>query len=149
MRAITEADKIENAFKKLREQGYIARGGPDGFLCCQNCAGTQIANDVNAMPPEERAKVRGAVFYHAQDAEAFSDGGTLYIAYGPVECEAGEFGEDIKAVGEALASALRAEGLDVKWDGDPDTRIGIDLGPYAPPRRTLEDDERASAWDED
>ena len=138
---ISDTDKIENAFEKLRGLGYIARGGPNGFLCCQNCAGTKIASDVNALSPDERAKVRGAVFYHEQDAEAFTDGGTLYIAYGPVSCEAGEFGESIKAVGEALASALREAGLNVKWDGDPDTRIGIYLGAYAPPRRIRDEEE--------
>lgn len=126
---ITDADRIENAFVKLREQGYIARGGPDGFLCCQNCAGTQIANDVDAMTPEERSKVRGAVFYHQQDAEAFTDGGTLFISFGPIECGAGTIGEDIQIVGNALAAGLRAAGLEIIWDDSPDTRIGIPLGP--------------------
>lgn len=122
-----DVDRVMRAFKSLRNGGYIARGGERGYKCCGGCGGSQIATDVARMTPAKRAKVRGAVFYSSQDAEAFGHKGRkLHISYGKVSChDLGEFGDDTVAVGEALATALRAEGLKVEWNGDASETVKV------------------------
>jgi hypothetical protein len=122
MLSVESKNRLTKAFRALRREGLVAK---QKFMCCRNCAGTKIGNDVEAMPEEERAKIKGAVFYTTQDAEPERNG--LYLAYGPIETEKhGTIGEHTRAVGARIVKALRAEGLKVKWDGSPNTRIHVE-----------------------
>ena len=113
------------AFADLRKFGMICRAN---FSCCMNCAGTEIANDVDKMPVEKRAEVVGAVFWHRQDEEHLASSGKLMIAYGPVTVyKVGTFGGSVESVGKLVAAALAQKGLVVTWDGNGDTRIEVDL----------------------
>jgi hypothetical protein len=124
MDAVTFKAKLTKAFRSLRRQGFIAR---QNFLCCQTCAGyeaTQIAERMTLLGK----KVEGCVFYHQQDARQFNEDGTLYLAYGDLKSsKLGKIGRLTKEVGEMVVAALRAEGLEPEWDGDPDRRIFLSL----------------------
>lgn len=109
----TDADRLTDAFRTLDMSGIVAR---EDFACCQNCGTTEIA--------DERGKdqaARGYVFYHAQDAERMADGGSLWLAFGG-------FAElPDEQIGVEIAAALRAEGLQVDWDGSAGRRIHVRL----------------------
>lgn len=69
------------AFGTLNELGYIAR---EDFACCGTCAGyelTMLAEEaIDRGRPAE--SIRGAVFYHRQDAERFALGEDFHLGYG-------------------------------------------------------------------
>lgn len=127
-------DKLNQAFALLRKKGYIAR---QNFSCCRNCAGYELATNVSSMPDSKRVKVRGCVFYTRQDGEAFAEprgrarfyrkpAEGLYLSFGPLDTTAhGQVGVDTKQVGEETVEACRAFGLNVEWDGNPNTRIFV------------------------
>lgn len=112
----TDKEKIRNAFKDLRKQGYFARMN---FWCCQSCG-------CAAVPEKYKDKF---VFYHNQDAEAlgydgniggknrrfrrFDSKAVLYLTHG----EGGD--------GREICETLKNQGLDVEWDGDMGKRIMV------------------------
>ncbi|WP_155371331.1 DUF6891 domain-containing protein [Catellatospora vulcania] len=112
--ARTDSDRLTDAFRALDAAGIVAR---EDFACCQNCGVAEIGDEVlDAMP------ARGYVFYHQQDAERCAEGGGLYLAYGPL-------GQPPTAeIGEEVAAALRAEGLQVDWSGSAGQRIHVRVG---------------------
>jgi len=89
---------LSNAFAQLRKQGYVAK---QNFLCCQSCGWAALS--------EDEAKL--AVFYHKQDHQDFKKGSDLYLAW------AGD--------GNYIANTLRNFGMEVDWDGTPNTRIVV------------------------
>lgn len=91
---------ISQAFMALRKQGYFARAN---FQCCGTCA-------VAAVPEEKGERF---AFYHAQDARDLRESGECYIGW------AGD--------GQLIASTLRAAGLKVEWDGNPNARMWVGL----------------------
>jgi hypothetical protein len=123
-------DRIDVAFKSLEEQGFIARAC---FMCCSGCAGSAVCCEVEEMKPEARAKVKGLIYYHQQDADSAHGGygghsgdQPLYIRFGPLNtAKEGTVGLTAKEVGNAARTALRASGLKVKWNGSTGTCIRV------------------------
>lgn len=114
---------LTKAFQNLRKSGYLAR---QSFGCCASCAGAELAGKVREMAPSKRANVRGAVFYHRQDAASLRQNKPLMIRYGDVEVSGiGSVGIPTIEAGQEIVSALKAEGLDVKWSGDPNECIMV------------------------
>jgi hypothetical protein len=109
----TDSDKLTDAFRALDAAGIVAR---EDFTCCQTCGLNDIDDEV-----VDPASTRGYVFYHGQDAQSAADGGGLWLAYGLLE------EEPTPEIGEEIASALRAEGLEVDWDGSPEERIHVPM----------------------
>ncbi|GIE85064.1 DUF6891 domain-containing protein [Actinoplanes regularis] len=108
----TDNDRLTDAFQALDRAGIVAR---EEFSCCQNCGVAEIGG--------ESESGRGYVFYHWQDAERAADGGTLYLAYGLIKPAAE--GASAVRIGQEVAAALRAEGLEVVWDGSAGQRINV------------------------
>lgn len=106
----TDSDRVTAAFRALDAAGIVAR---EEFACCQNCGVAEI--------PAEAETGRGFAFYHAQDAERAARGGRLHIAFGSWPGSP----STAAGIGAEVAAALRAEGLDVPWDGSPDERISV------------------------
>lgn len=115
--------KLNQVFRALRKQGFIAR---QNFMCCGNCAGSQIASDITEMldKGKDRGKILGCVFYHRQDAERFRQGDDLYLAFGSVDTQKyGEVGLPTSYVGNMVCYELAKAGIGFEWDGNPWTRI--------------------------
>ena len=130
----TNSSKLTAAFKSLRKAGFIAR---QNFSCCGNCAGHALAAHVKGMSSSKRIQVMGAVFYTRQDGVSVraSDGHGrsrrdphVYIGYGPVKVSGmGTFGVSESKIAEAVVVALKAAGLEVEWDGDPSSKVLVNL----------------------
>jgi hypothetical protein len=116
---------VKKAFATMRKRGYIARCG---FMCCRSCAGCAIADEVEAMSEEKRAKVRGVVLFTKQDVEDIERRESIYVSFGPIGTQKfGDIGEDDLTVGKSLCAALAEHGVEYSWDGSGSTRIRIDL----------------------
>lgn len=114
----TEA--LTTAFKALRKAGFIAR---QNFLCCGGCACAGIHDLAQKASPAKKARLKGGVYYHKQDAEAMHDGRDLYIGYGQLEGMPASL--TTEEVGRAVVAAFKAVGLEASWDGNPMTRIVV------------------------
>lgn len=109
----TDSDRLSDAFRALDASGIVAR---EEFTCCQSCGTTEIGGEVVDIEA-----CRGYVFYHSQDADHAVAGHDLWLSYGLFERET------TPEIGEEVAAALRAEGLEVDWDGSPDKRLRVPL----------------------
>ena len=122
------SSKLTNAFKSLRKAGFIAR---QNFSCCGNCAGYALGDHIKGMTPSKRERVKGAVFYTRQDVIApvsWHPQHHIYIGYGPVSVSGmGTFGVSETEIAGAVVAALKAAGLEAEWDGNPTTKVLVNL----------------------
>lgn len=117
--------QLIQAMASLRKKGFVARAN---FSCCSSCAGYELAQMVEDMPEDKRAKVKGCVFWHHQDEESIWESGGVFLAYGPLDTtEHGAVGLTTEEVGKAVVEELAKFGLATEWDGDGGTRIWVDL----------------------
>jgi len=131
--ATTDCDRIAGAYAALEKRG---------ILCGEHLGYTQSdGRDLTRerREREERAgrKPRGYAFFYEQDVENAVEYGDLCFAFGRFEPD-GELEPD-EAIGREVAEALRAEGLTVRWDGDPEKRAEIAVlwqKRRSPPQRT-------------
>lgn len=65
----------------------------------------------------------GYTFYHQQDTESVVEGYGLCLAWGATE--PGDHA--LASIGQEVVAALRAEGLQVSWDGTTKKRISISM----------------------
>ncbi len=127
--------RLKAAFEALEGNGIVARMN---FTCCSNCG-------LAEMEDERVHGSRGYVFFHEQDAERLTPGGSdLFLNFGGFDlgarvdasfverAEAGEQEATEAAVvasqeriGAKVAAALRREGLTVEWDGTGVHRIQV------------------------
>ncbi len=121
--------RITTGFAALRKLGYLAR---QNHLCCSSCAATAIAGYVQEMPDSAKAKLKGAVYYHQQDGDVLkhTQMRPLHLRYGQVHVYADDrtvqkYGLAEVVIGEAVVHTLRAHGLRVHWDGDPNQTITV------------------------
>ncbi|OOC52527.1 MULTISPECIES: DUF6891 domain-containing protein [Nocardiopsis] len=115
----TDGERLTRAFRALDESGVIAR---EEFGCCDGCAKAALNGELatrNSVPSGQA--VRGYAFYHRQDRKNAVAGGPLVVRF--------EASHPLRraAVGEETAETLRAHGLTVDWDGDPDRGLLIPM----------------------
>lgn len=126
--AVEAKEKLNEAFKMLRQKGLVAK---QKFLCCRGCAGCQLAHDITESLDKGRKAPKGAVFYTKQDG--FFDGNRprkLYLSFGSVETQKhGVIGDPTVKVGELICWALDAVGLHWEWDGTEGSTIVVDPCP--------------------
>jgi hypothetical protein len=113
------------AFGALCDLGYIAR---EDFSCCGTCAGyelTTLAEEaIDRGRPAE--SIRGAVYYHRQDAERFAARTDFHLGYGALDSRRyGELGLPTEQVGREVVRVLGEHGVETEWDGDANTRIRV------------------------
>jgi hypothetical protein len=139
--AVTTNDRLTAAFARLDAAGIVAR---ESFTWTMSDGRYEIGALLRNRPD-----ARGFAFYHGQDEWSCIAAGTLMIAYGDRDDD----DEQRAAVGREVTAALRAEGLDVDWNGDPATRVGVRMAwqlrrtgdlAAAPPHPWPDDDQRVN-----
>jgi hypothetical protein len=116
-RSRTDSERLTRAFRALDESGIIAR---EDHTCCAACATDSLRQEVLVhQEAPEGPSIRGYAFYHEQDTRAAVRDGALMVGFGATH--------EIRraAVAEEVAETLRAHGLTVTWNGDPDTRLEV------------------------
>lgn len=117
---------LNEAFKRLRKIGFIAKQNCE---CCSTCAGYTIAENAEKMietNKETKNKIKGAVFYHAQDTEKMKNDGVLYLRFGSIESNKfGSIGLKTKEVGQAVCDVLKECDLSFEWNKNPNTCIKV------------------------
>lgn len=117
--AVTDCDRLDRAFAALEQRGIVCR---QNFTCCGTCGHAEIGDEMESVR-EDGTLVRGYAFYHMQDTERAVEGAGVYLAYGATE----EGTPAAVRIGHEICDALRAEGLEVDWDGTLERRIGVSL----------------------
>ncbi|MCY9787735.1 hypothetical protein KIK06_28040 [Nocardiopsis sp. EMB25] len=114
----TDGERLTRAFRALDESGIVAR---EDFTCCGQCARDALRSEVAAHDTDAGPAIRGYVYYHAREAARAAVEGGLWLGFDAVH--------EIRraAVGEEIAETLRAHGLTVTWNGDPDTLLAVEL----------------------
>jgi len=116
-------DAILRAFKKLRSQNIRTRAN---FWCCGSCACSAITNLDEARKKKGLKLYDGAVYWHRQSEEGLQETGSICI-YFCVDVKDGEEAEPkSRPLAEKLVAALKAEDLDVEWDGNTGTAVLVD-----------------------
>jgi hypothetical protein len=144
--------RVAAAFDALDEQGVVGRMN---FTCCQTCGTTEIDDErtpVDAAEGDYPFREWGYTFFHQQDAERLVDEpATLYLSYSTF-VPAPDLDEDLlerwreddslrgeviaasdASVGHRVADALRAQGLDVTWDGNTGARVEVAITQWRKP----------------
>lgn len=116
--AVTDNDRLTDAFARLERDGILAR---QNFACCQNCGHGEMGSEVKLA--QKNGPVRGYTFFHQQDTEAAASGHGLYLAYGSTKGGA----KAALEVAGAVTEALRDAGLAPEWDGSLSTRIFVPM----------------------
>lgn len=143
----SDYDRLRAAFDNLQDQGVVARMN---FTCCTSCGTEEI--DAERTPLEGAGypyRESSYTFFHQQDAERLAEEpATLYLAYScwrpspdldPSLAAAAKAGDknardEIYAhVGRRVAEAVRAEGLEVVWDGSASQRIAVTITRWRKP----------------
>ena len=115
--AVTDCDRLDQAFAALRG---------DGILAIHN-AGLTPSEGIDEMSEQYRAAggkksgIVGYCFYHRQDMEYALKHRTLRLAYGAID------GDALRGVeiGKRVREALESEGLRVAWSGSRDDKLEI------------------------
>lgn len=146
-------DRVAAAFAALADDGIVARMD---FTCCQTCGTTEIDDERTPLAdPGDGYAFRewGYTFFHQQDSERLvAEPATLFLSYStfvpapdldPALLERWRAGEEQardrvveesdRAVGVRVAAALRAQGLEVAWDGDTGRRIEVAIPAWRKP----------------
>lgn len=115
----TDCDKLDAAFAAMEMRGIVAR---QNFTCCSNCGHSEIGAEIDA----EKAcrKLIGYAFYHMQDTERATQGGSIYIKFGTV----GDTAEE--EVGGHIADVIAASGLEVDWNGSADSAVEVKIADW-------------------
>lgn len=113
--AITDCDRLDQAFRELDAQGICALGNA-GYTMSD---GHSDVSEVVASAPLGR--YTAYCFYHGQDVERAVEGDGVMIAFGALNGDAAAS----LAAGEAVCGCLRRQGFDVVWNGSPEMRIGL------------------------
>lgn len=113
--AITDFDRLEQAFSILEAQRIVAR---HNFACCQSCGHGEIRGEISDLD----YPVLGYTFYHMQDTDGAVDGGDLCLAYGVADPAV-----PLTQIGWRIVEAMNAAGLKTEWNGDPNTRVFVKM----------------------
>jgi hypothetical protein len=120
---MSDRHKLLTAFSNLINQGIIAR--PD-YRCCQECGIAAMYEEregwADGDPPV------GYAFYDEPSAEDITLG-FVHLSYGSF-LAAGttpKYDAADQRIGDEVVAALREQGLDTDWTGDPLQRIKVVL----------------------
>lgn len=99
-------DAVKKAFVELRKAGFIARAN---FMCCMSCASYGLGEIARERGIEKLA------YWHHQDEDRLKERGQLCVRYFSMKDD----DEATKVVGQEIVEALKRNGLNVEWSGDP------------------------------
>jgi hypothetical protein len=117
--AVTDCDRLDQAFADLDRSGIVAR---QNFTCCQNCGHAEIGDEI-AAAEESGIRPIGYTFFHWQTTDRVVEDGNLYLYYGAV---AGDGAASVR-VGRAIVETLERHCLAVEWNGTLDKAIHVRL----------------------
>ncbi|MCX5201646.1 hypothetical protein OG897_09310 [Streptomyces sp. NBC_00237] len=105
----TDPERVTEAFAVLERSGITAR---EHFTCCRSCGLAEIGD-------RAARGARGFVFFPTQGTAAAAAGGGLPLYYGGFAQSA----EVTASVGREVVAALGGAGLEVEWDGSPESSL--------------------------
>ena len=114
---VTDNMRLTKALKSLSPEILAF----ENFEDCGSCASSLLFSNYQEgkLPPE----AKGYVTYHEQSTDRVAAGGDLYLSHSSF-AEGYDEAEDLRIAGKVV-EALKAEGLNVDWDGSADRTIKI------------------------
>lgn len=139
--------RLNRAFHLMRKRGLLAKAN---FLCCSNCAGTEITNIAEkliASKKRTKESITGCCFYHNQDNEiidsylgrtngwgGYMRGGefpkqnALHLRYGGLDSvDYDQIGLSMKEVGIIVCECLMEAGVGHYWNGSGASTIQVEV----------------------
>ncbi len=118
--AETDCDKLNAAFRALREKGVIAihNAGWDKSEAFHNC----LEEYQSQGQPEN---LFGICYYTSQDVDGAVDGHGMYLGYSSTRPEMEEV--DAERAGALICSELQNAGLKTEWGGTATSRIKLEI----------------------
>lgn len=119
--------RLNAAFRDLRAQGILAK---QNYTCCQTCGFNDLEVEAERLT-QEGQKIKGGVFYHAQDTDYMRESGQCWLAYCGFDADqnassAAQYDSSVR-IGRIACETLRRHGVRVEWDGSLGKRIVADL----------------------
>jgi len=119
--AVTDVDKLKQAFEQLEQQDVIALHMAGNSMS----DGATDATERYYQMKEEGRQMKGYCFYHEQDIEGAMEELGLYLAFSDIESDPAQ----TVVIGETVAAIMQQHGFTVVWDGTSKKRIL--LSPFA------------------
>jgi hypothetical protein len=114
---VTDNMKLTKALDSLAPEILLF----EDFECCGTCAGALLFS--NYEEGKFPAESKGYATYNEQSTDRVAEGGSLYLGHSSFSATYDE-AEDLRIAGK-IVEALKAEGLDVEWNGSADRTIQI------------------------
>lgn len=116
-------DNLKEVFAILSSKGFLVGMN---HLCCQSCAGYDLAEQATQIIDAGGAKPQGCAFWHNQDQDNWRDSGTMSIRYGQIGTKKyGDLGLDTTTVGQIIVALLDEHSVPWEWNGDPGRTITV------------------------
>lgn len=113
--AVTDCDRLDEAFAELNARGIIALHNTGYDM-------SDGIGDVSEVLHERGQKgVKGYCFYHGQDVERAVAGEGLMLAFGALDDDKARKME----MGQMVKDILESFGFTVEWNGDAETRLSL------------------------
>jgi hypothetical protein len=115
--AVTDFDKLVQAFDKLNSSGIIALH--NAGMTKQDGEGD--SEEIHDELLKKGIKTKGFCYYHWQDVERVVEDTHLYIGFGDFNNN----DQDALEIGRQVAAALKEQGFKLHWDNTVAARIEI------------------------
>lgn len=133
---MTVRTAIDEAFVELERLGVVALQSSgmtqsDGWYdaeCRAEALADELSDGEHAARESRWGRVRGAVFFHGQDAARARRGEGLYLTFGAFAEPGRERAEHDNAcveVGNLARDVLARHGVTVEWDGTAQERLFV------------------------
>jgi hypothetical protein len=116
--AVTDCDRLDTALVALEKAGLFTR-----LTFCYHPSGIAEIRPQLTQGWEGIRKVRGYAHCHICETDPLFFNGALYFDHGPIPPSR----KAAIGVGHEIVSAIRAQGLEVRWGGNVRKRIAVAL----------------------
>lgn len=104
--------RVNELFKRLRQEGYIAK---QAYLCCRSCALHDLWQRVAKLGT---GAMKRYVFYSRQSVPDLMRDAGVWLSWGAIRIGTDPTADELDAAGQRIVEIAQEVGLDTEWDGN-------------------------------